>query len=224
MRRFLRDNGLTLFFLGALLLALIGQAFSGLADYNDEQVAEGAPEAGLGDYLTGSSFAVDVTENWQSEYLQFFLYIFITVWLIQRGSTESKTAEQAGTESDRDQRAGEHADPSSPAWARAGGLRGALFSRSLGLVMGLVFALSWLVQSVTGLVSYNSQQLAQYEDTVSWGGYLASPDFWNRTLQNWQSEFLAVASMAALSIYLRQRGSPESKPVGAPHEATGLEG
>jgi hypothetical protein len=90
--------------------------------------------------------------------------------------------------------------------------------------MGLVFVLSWLVQSLTGWVAYNSDQLAQFQGTMTWAGYVASPDFWNRSLQNWQSEFLAVASMAAFSIYLRQRGSPESKPVGAPHESTGLEG
>ncbi|MGI5163184.1 DUF6766 family protein [Spirillospora sp. CA-253888] len=88
MRAFLRDNGLTLFFLTALALALVGQALSGPAVHNEKQVAQGAPESGLGDYLTGSEFAVDVTENWQSEYLQFFLYIFVTVWLIQRGCRE----------------------------------------------------------------------------------------------------------------------------------------
>ncbi|MFI0352679.1 DUF6766 family protein [Actinomadura sp. 9N407] len=224
MRRFVRDNGLTLFFLGALVLALVGQAFAGLAVYNEQQIARGAPEVGLGHYLTGSEFAVDVTENWQSEYLQFFLYIFVTVWLIQRGSTESKAPPRSGPESDKEQRTGEYADGSSPAWARAGGIRGLLFSRSLGLVMGLIFLLSWLVQSLTGWVSYNSDQLAQFQDTVPWIGYAGSAEFWSRTLQNWQSEFLAVASMAAFSIYLRQRGSPESKPVGAPHDATGLEG
>jgi hypothetical protein len=99
-----------------------------------------------------------------------------------------------------------------------------LFSRSLGVVMGAVFLASWAVQSVTGWVAYNADQLADQEDTVSWAGYIGGAEFWNRSLQNWQSEFLAVASMAVLSIYLRQRGSPESKPVGAPHGATGVEG
>jgi len=90
--------------------------------------------------------------------------------------------------------------------------------------MGLLFLLSWLAQSVAGTSAYNEQQLRQLQAPVSWAGYLTTPDFWNRTLQNWQSEFLAVASMVALSIYLRQRGSPESKPVGAPHSATSIEG
>ncbi|MFD0853404.1 DUF6766 family protein, partial [Actinomadura adrarensis] len=123
-----------------------------------------------------------------------------------------------------DQGIGEHAGPDSPGWARTRGFRGLLFSRSLGLVMGAIFLASWAVQSITGWVAYNSDQLAQRTGTVSWTGYLAEPEFWSRTFQNWQSEFLAVASMAALSIYLRQRGSPESKPVGSPHSATGVEG
>ncbi|MCP9955701.1 DUF6766 family protein [Actinomadura madurae] len=224
MRRYLRDNGLPLFFFLILVGALVGQAFAGLADYNNQQIAEGGHSIGMGRYLTSSQFGVDVMENWQSEYLQFFLYIFVTVWLTQRGSPESKNLDKRGTESDADQKVGKHAEPSSPALASAGGLRGLLFSRSLGLVMGTIFLLSLLVQSIAGRVAYNANQLAQYEDTLSWGQYIGSADFWSRTFQNWQSEFLAVASMAALSIYLRQRGSPESKPVGTSHGATGIEG
>jgi hypothetical protein len=90
--------------------------------------------------------------------------------------------------------------------------------------MGAIFLLSWLAQSVAGVSAFNERQLSQLQDPVSWTTYLTAPDFWNRTLQNWQSELLAVASMAVLSIFLRQRGSPESKPVGAAHTATGVEG
>ena len=89
--------------------------------------------------------------------------------------------------------------------------------------MALIFAASWLAQSVAGRAAYNEQQLSQLEDPVSWFGYVTSSDFWSRTLQNWQSEFLAVAAMAVFAIYLRQRGSPESKPVGAAHDSTGTE-
>ncbi|WP_433336550.1 DUF6766 family protein [Spirillospora sp. CA-294931] len=224
MKRFLKHNGLTLFFLAALVLALIGQALTGLEVYNDRQVVQGGPRVGLLDYLTSSEFAVDVTENWQSEYLQFFLYIFVTVWLVQRGSPESKKPGEEGTESDREQHTGRHARASSPEAVRSGGLRELVFSRSLGLVMATIFVLSWLIQSLTGWVAHNAERLGDHQDTLSWFGYLASAEFWNRTLQNWQSEFLAVASMAAFSIYLRQRGSPESKPVGSSHDATGVEG
>lgn len=175
-------------------------------------------------YLASSDFAVDVTENWQSEYLQFFLYIFATVWLLQRGSPESKEPQQAGIESDADQKAGEHATACSPRWAADTGWRGTVFSRSLGIVMGALFLLSWLAQSITGTAAYNEQQLRRLQAPVGWAQYLSSADFWSRTLQNWQSELLAVASMAILSVYLRQRGSPGSRPVGASHEDTGTEG
>jgi hypothetical protein len=224
VRRFLRDNGLTLFFLLALVLALGGQALSGLEVFNERQATSGGAEVSLAHYLTSSQFAVDVAENWQSEFLQFFLYIFVTVWLVQRGSPESKKPDEIGTESEEEQKVGAHATEESPRWAAAGGWRTVVLSRSLGLLMGVFFLLSWLAQSIAGLSAYNADQLADYQDPVSWTGYLTSADFWNRSLQNWQSEFLAVAAMAVFSIYLRQRGSPESKPVGEPHSATGIEG
>jgi len=224
VRGFLRDNGLTLFFFGILLLALVGQSVAGLAEFNGQQSAQGLEGVSYLQYLLTSDFAVDVAENWQSEFLQFFLYIFATVWLVQRGSTESKEPGSSGPESEEDQQMGEHAPPDAPRGATVGGLAGLLYSRSLGLVMGTIFLLSWLAQSVAGRAAYNGQQLSQLEDPVTWLGYVGSSDFWGRTLQNWQSEFLAVASMAAFSIYLRQRGSSESKPVGAPHAATGEEG
>ncbi|MEV4163760.1 DUF6766 family protein [Nonomuraea dietziae] len=224
MKRFLKENSLSLFFLLIFALALVGQALAGQAKFNDQQLVDGGQPVSLVEYVATSDFAVDVAENWQSEYLQFLLFILATVWLVQRGSPESKELGKEGGESDEDQLVGEHARRDSPAWATAGGLRKALISNSLGWVMGLVFALSWLAQSVAGLAAGNAERLAELRDPESWGGYVTGPEFWSRTLQNWQSEFLAVASMVALSIYLRQRGSAESKPVGSPHDATGIEG
>jgi hypothetical protein len=224
MKRFAKENGLTLAFGLLFVLALLGQAVSGAAEFNNQQLAQGGEPMSLLQYVTSSDFAVDVAENWQSEYLQFFLFVFATVWLVQKGSTESKELDKAGMESDEEQRVGPHAGDDSPLWARVGGLRTAVYANSLGLLMGAIFLLSWLAQSIAGRAAYNAQQFAQREDPVSWFGYVTSADFWSRTLQNWQSEFLAVASMVAFSIYLRQRGSPESKPVGAPHEVTGAEG
>ncbi|NKX55478.1 DUF6766 family protein [Arthrobacter mobilis] len=217
-------NGLSIAFGLLFLASLIGQAFSGLAYFNEQQVSANLEEISFLQYVTSSTFAVDVTENWQSEYLQFLLFIVLTVWLVQRGSPESKEIERRGAESDEDQLIGRHAKPESPAWARAGGLKTALYSNSLGLVMGTVFVLSWLAQSVTGFSAYAADQLTNLQDPGTWGEYLGSAEFWNRTLQNWQSEFLAVLSMVILSVYLRQRGSPESKPVGAPHGETSVEG
>jgi hypothetical protein len=219
-----RDNGISLFFGAIFLAALVGQAFSGWAQYNNGQVADGLATISLASYLTSASFGVDVAENWQSEYLQFLLYIWATVWFVQRGSPESKEPGEEGTESDADQKVGSSARAGSPEWAKAGGWRTRVFSNSLVLVMGTIFLMSWLAQSIAGVTAYNEQQIVQLEDPVSWSGYLVSAEFWNRTMQNWQSEFLAVGSMAILAVFLRQRGSAESKPVGEPHESTGATG
>jgi hypothetical protein len=222
--RFLRENSLSIVFLAIFLASLIGQALVGHGLFNQDQLLHHGDPISLGRYLTTSQFAADVAENWQSEYLQFSLYILGTVWLLQRGSPESKPLDEAGLESDEAQKVGPHATPRSPLWAKVGGLRTAIYSNSLLLVMTTLWLGSWFAQSVAGWSAYNADQLDHQAATVDWLGYLGSNDFWNRTLQNWQSEFLAVGSMAILSVYLRQRGSPESKPVGAPHDATGVEG
>ena len=224
LRRFVRSNSLSLGFGALFLAALVGQAFAGLAEFNNQQVAAGLATVSFGRYVTSADFAVDVTENWQSEYLQFLLYIVLTVWLVQRGSPESKKLDEKGRESHEKQKVGPHAEADSPRWVRAGGWRTKIYSSSLGIVMGSVFLACWLVQSVAGWSAFNEQQLKQLQDPQSWLSYVGSADFWSRSLQNWQSEFLAVGSMAVLSIYLRERGSPESKPVGTAHDVTGVEG
>jgi hypothetical protein len=221
---FLRNNALSLAFGALFLITLVGQAISGVADFNAQQIADGLPQVGFLDYVTSSSFAVDVMENWQSEYLQFLLYILATVWLVQKGSSESKDPGDEGTQSDREQQIGRHANVDSPAWARIGGWRTAVFSRSLGLLMGGLFLLTWAASAVAGWAAFNSEQLGQRQDPVSFAGYFGEADFWNRSFQNWQSEMLAVGSMAIFAVYLRQRGSPESKPVGVAHADTGQTG
>jgi hypothetical protein len=224
VRRFLRENSLSIFFGLLFLGALIGQSIAGHASYNNDQIAHGQPAISLGRYLTSSSFGRAVLENWQSEYLQFMLFMLATVWLLQRGSPESKPLDKPGRESEKDQKLGAHVQQSSPGWARAGGLRTAIYSNSLLILMTVIFFGSWAGQSVTGWTDYNDTQREHHEATVSWEGYLGSASFWESTLQNWQSEFLAVGSFSVFAIYLRQRGSPESKPVGVPHESTGIEG
>jgi hypothetical protein len=224
MRAFLRNNSLSLFFLALFLGALVLQAIAGHADFNEDQDRHGNPHISLGRYVVSSAFGTAVLENWQSEYLQFTLFILVTVWLLQRGSPESKPLHKAGRESDEDQRVGPHADPRSPKWAKARGLRRRLYENSLLIVMATIWVASWFAQSVTGVSEYNTERLDHHQLPVSWLDYLGRPDFWEKTLQNWQSEFLAVGSMAILAVYLRQRGSPESKPVGAPHDTTGVEG
>lgn len=215
-----RNNSLSIVFGLLLLAALTGQALVGLAGYNEAARTAGLAEIGLGRYLTSSSFAVDVAENWQSEYLQFTLYILLTVWLVQKGSSESKKPEEVGLGSDRDQRVGLWATKRSPRPVRAGGIVSVLYSSSLTVLMATIFFLSWAAQAVTGRVANNEERFRDLLDPQSLGQYLWDSDFWGRTLQNWQSELLAVGSMAIFAVFLRQRGSPESKPVGASHEET----
>lgn len=219
-RGFFRDNSLSIVFGLLLLVCVVGQALSGVIGYNQAARTDGMQQISLWRYATSSDFAVDLAENWQSEYLQFTLYIVLTVWLVQRGSSESKKPGDEGRESDEEQFLGDFLKPDSPAWARAGGWRTRLYSHSLMVVMAVIFVLSWSAQAVAGRVSYNEERLKDLLDPVSLGGYLASPDFWGRTLQNWQSELLAIGSMAVFAIFLRERGSPESKQVGTPHAVT----
>ncbi|MEU1972830.1 DUF6766 family protein [Microbacterium sp. NPDC019599] len=218
----LRDNALSLLFGGLFILALVGQSVAGYFESNEQLAQHGMPLLSFGSFLTSSEFVVDVAENWQSEFLQFFLFIAATIWLVQRGSPESKKPGDEGPGSDEEQLVGDHAQPDSPSWAKSRGLRQVAYSNSLLLVMGIVFLLSWLAQSLAGIVVMNSENAEHGQPAITWAEYLVTPDFWSRTLQNWQSEFLAVGAMIALSIFLRQRGSSESKPVGAPHHTTAM--
>jgi hypothetical protein len=224
MRLWLWNNSLSLAFGVLFAAAVLGQSLAGHRAYNEEQLAHEQATISYERYLVSSDFGQALLENWQSEYLQFALFILATIWLVQRGSNESKRPEDGGRESDARQLIGEHAQRNSPLWAKVGGWRTLIYSNSLLLVMAVIFFGSWFGQSVTGWTEYNSNQQAHDEATVSWLGYIARPEFWEQTFQNWQSEFLAVGSMAVFTIYLRQRGSPESKPVGAPHNQTGTSG
>jgi hypothetical protein len=214
VRRALFENGLSLFFGTLFLGTVLAQSFAGQHAYNAEQRQHGGEPASWLDYVLSPRFGGDVMENWQSEFLQFTLFILATVWLVQKGSNESK----------QQQRLEGFAPDDAPRWAKARGLRRVLYENSLLLVMTALFLASWAVQSLGNWREFNAEQRAHGEAAVSWSRYLLDPDFWERTLQNWQSEFLAVGTMAVFTIYLRQRGSPESKPVGAPHHETGSSG
>jgi hypothetical protein len=209
-RQYAYENGITLFFLTIFLLALGAQAVAGYHAFNQDQVQHSSSQISFGAYLTSSAFGQAVMENWQSEYLQFTLFIFVTIWLVQRGSPESKELGKEGLETDREQ--------------RVRGQVSFVYSNSLVLVMLAIWIGSWFAQSITGLTQFNADRFDHHQDALSWSSYIVNAHFWEQTLQNWQSEFLAIASMAILAVYLRQRGSPESKPVGAPHDATGVEG
>jgi hypothetical protein len=222
--RWLRESSLSLFFLLLLLASVAGQSFAGWRDFNAEQLMHQDPTVTWAFYVTSSSFWAAVMENWQSEFLQFSLFIAATIWLIQRGSNESKPPEDVGLESDQKQQVGGYAPENAPRWARVRGWKTALYSHSLLIVMTSIFFATWLAQSLTDRTVYNADQQEHGEAAVSWTGYVTTPDFWEKTLQKWQSEFLAIGAMAVFTVYLRQRGSPESKPVGAPHDQTGTSG
>ena len=225
MRRFLFENGLSLFFGAIFLGTLVGQSFAGQHAFNEEQQLHDGQPLSCRDYVLSPSFGGAVLENWQSEFLQFTLFILATVWLVQKGSNESKQLDDAGGESEQKQRLGGYAPANAPALAKRGrdALR-RLYENSLVLVMALIFFLSWFGQSLNNWRADNETLREHGEQPVRWADYVLSAEFWEKTLQNWQSEFLAVGTMEVFTIYLRQRGSPESKPVGAPHDETASSG
>ena len=224
MRRWLFENSLSVFFFAIFLLTLFGQSLAGVRVYNEEQLTHDGETISWFRYLWSSHFGGNVMENWQSEFLQFTTFIVATVWLVQKGSNESKELDSAGLESDEKQQVGAHATNRSPRWARVDGWRRRVYENSLLLVMLALFLGSWFAQSLGNWTEYNNEQTEHGEQVVTWATYVMRADFWDRTLQNWQSEFLAVGTMAVFTIYLRQRGSPESKPVGSAHETTAAQG
>jgi hypothetical protein len=224
MRRFLRENGLSVFF-GVLTLVTIGaQSVAGQHTFNEQALEHGSATYSWGRYVLSSEFGAALLENWQSEFLQFSFFIAATIWLVQRGSNESKAPDDVGLESPQKQRLLGYAPKNAPGWARVGGIRTSIYSHSLLIAMTAIFLATWAGQSLTARNEYNNEQRDHDEPAVGWATYLARADFWERSLQNWQSEFLAVGTMAIFTVYLRQRGSPESKPVGAPHDETGTSG
>jgi preprotein translocase subunit SecG len=224
VKRWLNENSLSIFFFVLLLLALLGQSVAGWKDFNEDAATHHSQLLSYWRYLVSSDFGEGVMENWQSEFLQFSTFILATVWLVQKGSNESKNLEDQGQESEKKQRMKAFAEPRSPLWAKVGGVRTFLYANSLMIVMTTIFFATWLAQSLTGWNQYNDEQQEHDLAPVTWATYITRPDFWSNTFENWQSEFLAVGTMAVFTIYLRQRGSPESKPVGAPHDETASSG
>jgi hypothetical protein len=218
MRRVLRNNALSLTMFGLFLVFLVGQSFAGYRSSNNDNQEHGQPRESFAEYLTSGAFVEATFENWESEFLQLGVYVLFTAWLIQKGSPESKNPE--GEESDADPRA-ERDNPDAPGPVRRGGLALTLYEHSLSTALFALFLLSFLLHALGGHAEYNQQQLEHGQAAVSLWGFVTSSEFWFQSMQNWQSEFLAVGALAVLGIFLRQRGSPESKPVAAPHAQTG---
>jgi hypothetical protein len=219
VRRILRENGLSIVLIALFLGFLGGQSVAGLLEYNQDQLAHGEPAIGYLAYLGSAHFAEAVSENWESEFLQLFGYVLFTAFLFQKGSAESKKLDEEEPV-DRDPRLSRD-HPDAPGPVRRGGLVLRLYEHSLSLAFFLLFLLSFAAHAIGGAREYSAEQLAHGGAAVSAIDYLGTSRFWFESLQNWQSEFLALAAMVILSIFLRQRGSPESKPVDARHSETG---
>ena len=223
MRRFLRDNGLTLVLFFCFFCTFIaGQTYTGYLHNNEELREHGRPAEGLGEYLTGSHFLEATMENFESEFLQMFAYILLTAYLYQKGSAESKDPDKE-EEVDRDPRKSKH-KKDAPWPVRRGGFVLKLYENSLCITFLICFFLSFYLHAAGGAGEYNQdQEMHAQAERVTTFGYMATSRFWFESFQNWQSEFLSLAAMVYLTIWLRQRGSPESKPVDAPHSQTGSE-
>ena len=221
MRRVLRDNSLslTLFFL-FFVFFLFGQSVAGHREYNSGQREHDQPEVTFAEYVTSAHFLEATMENWESEFLQMFLFVVLTMFLYQKGSAESKKLDEE-EDVDREPRASK-SKRDAPWPVRRGGFALKVYENSLSLAFLLLFLGSFLLHAAGGSREYNQDQADHGgAERVTTFGYMGTSRFWFESLQNWQSEFLSVGMMVLLTIWLRQKGSPESKPVDAPHSATG---
>lgn len=220
MRTFLRNNGLTLVLGLLFLVSLIGQAATGLSSENAERLQHGQTATTLISYLTSGAFLSSLFENWESEFLQMSAYVVLTAYLMQRGSPESKDLDQVSPQ-DRDP-ALDARRKDAPGAVRHGGLIRILYSHSLGFTLLALFIASFALHFVNS-ARHAAEQAAAHGEAVSGEllSHLGEAEFWFESFQNWQSEFLSTAVLVLLGVVLRERGSPESKPVGAPHSQTG---
>jgi hypothetical protein len=221
MKRFLHDNGLSLvLFVLFFFTFLVGQSVTGHLHYNNEQQEHGQPTVGYVEYLGTSHFLEATMENWESEFLQMFFFVVLTVFLYQKGSAESKDPNKK-EEVDRDPRKSRN-KKDAPWPVRKGGVVLTIYEHSLSLSFLLLFLGSFVLHAVGGAGEHNEDQREHGRpERVTTMEYMATSRFWFESLQNWQSEFLAVGSMVVLTIFLRERGSKESKPVDAAHDETG---
>jgi hypothetical protein len=213
------ENGLSLALAALFVVTMVGQALTGYRVFNEDAREHGQSAVTLTSYLSSGHFYEATAENWESEFLQMAFYVLLTVFLFQRGSSESKKlGDQEAV--DRDPRLAK--DKSDAPWpVRRGGWVLRLYENSLSIAFLLLFIGSFTVHALGGAAAHNEEAVAHGEIPQSTLEYMASAQFWFESFQNWQSEFLSLVAMVLLSVYLRQRGSPESKPVDAPHRETG---
>jgi hypothetical protein len=214
MKTFFRHFGLSLVLFVLFAGMWIGQIFSGHREHNHDSEEHGQPRVSLREYLTSGHFWESTAENWESEFLQMGMFVILTVFLFQKGSAESKDPDEEENVVDEDP--AESRDDSKAPWpVRKGGWAMRAYGSSLSLAFLILFLISFAVHAAAGAREYNQEQLEHGKAVVSTLGYMGTSRFWFESLQNWQSEFLAIFAMVVLTVFLRQRGSPESKPVAA---------
>ena len=212
MRRFLRQNDLTLVMFGLFAVCLVGQGVAGFRVYNQEQVTQAQVMVGPSAYLQTGHFVEAIFENWESEFLQMGALILLTVFLFQKGSAMAK-----GPDEPDEVDAGSKGHDDVPWPVRRGGLALRLYENSLTLALFGLFLISFVLHAASGARAVSAERALRGEGAVSILEYLGTARFWFESLQNWQSEFLSVGVLVVLSIFLRQRGSPESKLIDPPH-------
>ncbi|MFN2438173.1 MAG: DUF6766 family protein [Chitinophagaceae bacterium] len=215
--KFLKNNGLSIVFFILFFISLIGQVFTGLKEHNAEMAEENGQQLSLVQYLTSAHFLQATFENWDSEFLQMALFVVLSVSLYQKGSSESK-------DPDKNEEVDRKPNPrrkNAPWPVKKGGLILALYKNSLSIALFLLFILSFLVHWLGSVKDYNEEQMLKNLPQETAAQYLSNSRLWFESFQNWQSEFLSVFAIVVLSIFLRQKGSPQSKPVDAPDSETG---
>ena len=218
LRRWLHDRSLTIVMMGLFLLFLAGQIVTGFWEYNDARAAHGRTPIELSTYLATGHLWESIFENWESEFLQMGMFILLTTCLVQKGSPESRRPYVKELVDADPRRFAD--DPDAPWPVRRGGWVLRVYENSLGLAFILLFLMSWAGHAWGGFREFTDDQQEHGRQVMRFAEYLASPRFWFESFQNWQSEFLAIGSMVWLAVYLRQRYSPESKPVHAAHDAS----
>jgi hypothetical protein len=217
MKKFFRNNGLSITFFLLFLFSLAGQAVTGLKEHNEETIEIGGQAIGLSEYLTSGHFLQATFENWESEFLQMAFFLVLSMFLYQKGSSESK-------DPDKEEEVDREPNPrkkNAPWPVKKGGIWLTIYKHSLCYAFAILFILSFIIHWKGSLRDYNEEQVLKHQPTETSWQYLGNPRFWFESFQNWQSEFLSIFAIVVLSIFLREQYSPQSKPVDAPNSETG---
>ncbi len=215
--KILKNNGLSIVFFFLFAVSLIGQVIAGLKEHNSEMAEEGGQQLNLTQYLSSGHFLQSTFENWESEFLQMALFVVTSIFLYQKGSSESK-------DPDKDEEVDREPNPrrkNVPWPVKQGGFVLAIYKNSLSIALFLIFIFSFVLHWLGSLKDFNEEQMLKNIPGETAIQYLSNPRLWFESFQNWQSEFLSVFALVVFSIYLRQKGSPQSKPVDAPNSETG---